>query len=228
MSTEKTDRDNLLVRPGEEIIDLHHRGLKLLQNPRFFGYSGDAFKLAEYAAAAQPAAKTVCELGSGNGGLLLSLWGMLPTADYTGLEILPANVDLARRSLLLNEELPGLAGHLRFVQGDWRNISEILPAENYDLVVSNPPFWPEKSGRLSPVWERRVARSEMFGGLRDVVAAAEYLLEVEGKFCLLLPLERRYEAEYALLNAGLRVIDTEVWRQRILLTGQKVKSRNLG
>lgn len=210
-----------LCRPGEVIIDLRERGLRLLQNPRFFCFSGDAARLAEFAAAAAPGAQNVIELGSGNGGLTFCLWAKLKAASCAGLEIMPANVDLARRSIELNQNVPGLLGQIRFVLGDWRSVPQYFPAAGCDLAVSNPPFWRAEAGRLSPCLERRAARSECFGGLNSLIGAAAYILKPGGIFCLLLPEERQREAAALLSAAGFEVWQTEHWQRRVLFAAAR-------
>jgi tRNA1Val (adenine37-N6)-methyltransferase len=196
------------VRAGENIVDLRWRGLKLLQNPRFFSFSTDSLLLAEFVGA-RPQVGRICDLGSGNGGLLLLLWALNPKADCTGLEIMPANVDLARRSLLLNGKVQGLAGHCRFEQGDWRQPEKYFAAESFDLLVSNPPYQPQGSGRVSPVLERRAARSEVFGTFADLAKSAAWLLCTGGSFCFVLPRWREEEAAKILQAVGMAIVRAE-------------------
>ncbi len=210
-----------LCRPGEVIIDLRERGLRLLQDPRFFCFSGDAVRLADFAAAASPNARQVIELGSGNGGLTFYLWAKFPAANCTGLEIMPANVSLAQRSIELNRNVPGLSGQIRFVCGDWRQAAQYFPAACCDLAVSNPPFWRAEASRPSPCPERRAARSECFGGLGSLIQAAAYILAPGGRFCLLLPEERQSEAAGLLAAAGFVVEQAGHWQRRVLLTAAK-------
>lgn len=212
-----------LCRPGEVIIDLQERGLRLLQEPRFFCFSGDAARLAQFAAAQCPDAKRIVELGSGNGGLLFCLWAKLPDSELTGLEIMPANVALARRSLELNAGVPGLLGHIRFLLGDWRQAERHFAAGAAELAVSNPPFWPAGAARLSPCLERRAARAECFGGLKSLLAAAAYILRPGGCFCLLLPAAREAEAAAALAAAGFAIKRREYWQRRVLFAAAKAK-----
>lgn len=208
-------------RPGEVIIDLRERGLRLIQAPRFFCFSGDAVRLADFAAAAAPEAHNVIDLGSGNGGMTFYLWAKLEPAGCTGLEIMPANVDLAQRSIALNSSVPGLLGRIRFVCGDWCRIEQYFPAAGCDLVVSNPPFWRASASRPSPCLERRAARSECFGGLAPLMQAAAYLLVPGGMCCLLLPEERQAEAAAQLPAAGFDIAQTEIWQRRVLFAAVK-------
>lgn len=205
---------------SEKIIDLRQKGLKLLQNPRFLGFTDDTARLAEFAAGQVPTARRVCELGSGSGGLTLLLWAQLG-ADCVGVEIMPGNVDLAQRSLQLNADVPGLAGHCRFVCADWRNLSGLALGQ-FDLVVSNPPFWPQTAGRLSPVLERRAATHELNGGLGDMLAAARGLLTPGGVLCLLLPDERGQEAISLLQKMEMAPLAQENFARRVMISAKKL------
>ena len=67
------------------------------------------------------------------------------------------------------------------------------PAGGFDLVVSNPPYFPPKAGRVSPQETRSVARSEVVCTLEDVCRAAGWLLRWGGRFCVVFPTERLAE-----------------------------------
>ena len=63
----------------EQVVDLRWRGLKLLQNRRLFGFTGDSLALARFVGA-RPGCQSIGDLGSGSGGLLLLLWALNPQA----------------------------------------------------------------------------------------------------------------------------------------------------
>lgn len=202
----------------EKIVDLYLMGLRLLQNSQFLGVTEDTARLSEFAARMAPNAEMVCELGSGSGGLLLTLWARLPHARLVGVEVMAANVELARRSLALNAEVTNVAEHCRFVQADWRDWAA---QEQFDLVVSNPPFWPQNAGRMSPVPEKRAATHEIYGGLADMLAAANRLLAARGTLCLLLPNERGQEACELLRKLGMEPAVQEKFARRVMIAAKK-------
>lgn len=202
----------------EEIIDLGVGGLKLLQNRRYLCLSEDTVRLAEFAVARATAPRRVCELGSGNGGLAFALWARLQV-PIVGVEVMPNNVDLARRSLAMNAEQVG--EQVRFVCADWRDWAEYLTAGEFDLLVSNPPFWAQNKGRLSPVRERRAATHELHGGLLDMLCAAHGLLAVGGDLCLLLPSERDAEVARLLADTGFKECEREYFARRVLFWAEK-------
>lgn len=212
--------DSFLCRAEENIVDLRWRGLKLLQNPRFFSFSTDSLLLARFVGE-RPQIRRICDFGSGNGGLLLLLWALNPEADCVGLEIMPANVDLAQRSLLLNRDVEGLAEHCRFVQGDWRQPEKYFAAGSCDLLVSNPPYQQLGSGRVSPILERRAARSEVFGTFAELAKSANRLLCLGGRFCFVLPQRRETEAAEILQALGMEIVRLERNNDLVLVESKK-------
>ena len=134
-----------------------------------FPLGGDALALGEFATV-RPRWR-VCDLGTGSGALLLLLARRAEGLSLTGVERDPLAARTARDNLAAN----GLPGEL--VLGDWREIP--LPAGAFDLVVSNPPYFPPDSGRGNDP-----ARMELHGGLEELCAAAGRLLKNGGRFAL--------------------------------------------
>ena len=134
-----------------------------------FPLGGDALALGEFATV-RPRWR-VCDLGTGSGALLLLLARRAEGLSLTGVEQDPLAARTARDNLAAN----GLPGEL--VLGDWREIP--LPAGAFDLVVSNPPYFPPGSGRGDDP-----ARMELHGGLEELCAAAGRLLKNGGRFAL--------------------------------------------
>ena len=141
----------------------------------------------------------VCDLGCGTGLLALLLLEREPDLAVTGVELQPYAAALCRRAAAEN----GLEGRLTVLEGDIRRIRELLPAGRFDLVVSNPPYYPVGSGRLPAGDALRRARSEDGCTLAQVCAAAAYLLRWGGKFCLVHKPERLTDVFCALREAGL-------------------------
>ena len=134
-----------------------------------FPLGGDALALGEFATV-RPRWR-VCDLGTGSGALLLMLARRAEGLSLTGVERDPLAARTARDNLAAN----GLPGEL--VLGDWREAP--LPAGVFDLVVSNPPYFPPSSGRGNDP-----ARMELHGGLEELCAAAGRLLKNGGRFAL--------------------------------------------
>ncbi len=72
------------------------------------------------------------DVGTGSGAILISLATELPGWQLTGLDISPAALAVARR----NAQKHAVAENIRWLQADLAQ----LPAQRYDLIVSNPPY----------------------------------------------------------------------------------------
>ena len=134
-----------------------------------FPLGGDALALGAFAAV-KPGWR-VCDLGTGSGALLLLLAGRAENLSLTGIDIDPLSARTARDNLAAN----GLPGEI--VTGDLR--SAPLPAGGFDLVISNPPYFPVGSGGSGGP-----ARSEESCALEELCAAAARLTKNGGRFAL--------------------------------------------
>ena len=134
-----------------------------------FPLGGDALALGAFASV-RPGWR-VCDLGAGSGALLLLLARRADRLALTGVEVDPLSAQTARNNLESN----GLAGEV--VAGDLRTAP--LPAGGFDLVVSNPPYFPVGSGKSGGP-----ARSEEFCTLSELCAAAGRLVKNGGRFTL--------------------------------------------
>lgn len=115
----------------------------------------------------------VCDLGCGCGPLSLLLLGRAPDLSITGVELDPAAAQAARDNLSRNH----LAGEI--LTGDLSRTAPRLPAGAFDLVVSNPPWFPAGSGAPGGA-----ARMEGETTLERLCAAAGRLLRSGGRFAL--------------------------------------------
>ena len=134
----------------------------------------------------------VCDLGCGAGALPLLLLARESSLDLSGVELDGEAAALARRNLAEN----GLSGVIR--TGDLRRVREQFPAGCFDLVVSNPPYFPAGSGESGGS-----ARMELCCTLTQVCAAAAFLLKNGGRFALVHRPERLAGVMEALGQSGL-------------------------
>ena len=153
-----------------------------------FPLGGDSLALGAFATV-KPRWR-VCDLGTGSGALLLLLARRTEGLSLTGVELDPLSAQTARDNLLKN----GLAGEI--VEGDLRKVN--LPAGGFDLVISNPPYFPVGTGTSGGH-----ARSEESCTLDELCAAAARLVKNGGRFALCHRPERLTDVLCALRAHGL-------------------------
>lgn len=139
------------------------------------------------------------DLGCGSGILPLLLLNRDARLCMTGLEINPEAAEAARDNLTAN----GLSGRGSVVAGDIRRVKEHFRSGEFDLVVANPPYFAEGSGRQSPDEAKAAARTETNCTLNDICRAAAYLCRTGGVFCLVHRAERLCDVLCALREHGL-------------------------
>lgn len=124
-----------------------------------FSLSTDTMALADFARVKHSA--RVCDLGCGSGALGLLLLARDETLSITGVEIQKD----AARCAMENAAQNNLSG-LSVLHGDLRAYRTLLPANGFDAVISNPPYYPLKAG-LSRTKHRLPSQKASF--------AAQYL-----------------------------------------------------
>lgn len=177
--------------------------VQLWNNGPYFAQSGhfklgtDSILLADFANLAS--LKNGIDLGCGSGILPLLLLLRSDKLKMTGLELLPSAADAATENMAKNS----LEDRCRIVCGDIKNCRNLFRSGEFDLVISNPPYFPAKSGISSPDSDRACARTELDCSLPDICSAAAYLCRTGGTFCIVHRAERMAELICRLSASGL-------------------------
>ena len=171
-------------------------GPKLLQ-ARHFRLGTDCVLLADFVNAS--GARRGIELGCASGATMLLLLERSPKLHMTGIEIVPEAAETARENMALNN----LTERSEIVTGDIRDHRALFRAGSFDLLVCNPPYFPQGSGALPQDTDRAAARSEIRCSLSELCAAAAYLMQTGGRACFIHRPERLSELLVNLAQAGL-------------------------
>ena len=139
------------------------------------------------------------DLGCGSGILPLLLLNRTEKLHMTGLEINKAACEYASENLARNV----LEERSKIICGDIKNHRELFKTGEFDLIVSNPPYFAAGSGYSSPDDGRANAREEKCCSLDDICKAAAYLCRTGGAFCLVHRAERLSEVLCKLSAVGL-------------------------
>ncbi len=168
----------MVLKTGERIDDLLRQELKIIQNPASFCFSMDAVLLANFATVKSN--DNVIDLGTGSGVIPLLLASRQKRLKVTGLELQAEVADRAQRSVQLNN----LTETIKITQGDLKQVEELLPLGQADLVTCNPPYMSTGHGLLNELDSMAIARHEIKCTLEDVIRAGSKLLTFKGRMAV--------------------------------------------
>jgi tRNA1Val (adenine37-N6)-methyltransferase len=216
------------VKNFDETIDALFQGkLKFYQSRRGYRFSLDAILLAYFATVGQN--EKIADLGTGNGVIPLILMRRVPSLSILGVEVQDDLTDRARRNVEMNR----VQERIQIVQGDVRAIAQIAAPESFDAVLCNPPYRHPGSGRVSPSAEKKIARHEILGALKDFLKAGAYLLRVNGRMSLVYPAVRTVDLLQGMRGAGLepkrlRLVHSQTDAEASLMLAEGVKGGKSG
>lgn len=152
--------------------------------PDQFPLSTDSVLLAYFAA---PSGRcSIMDLGAGCGTLGLLLAASNPICRVDGIELQEQSVRSAEAVIRLN----GLEEQVSVLPDDIRDIPAKYPANSYDAVLSNPPYFPVGHGASAASEALAIARTELCCTLHDLCRAAAHLLRWGAPFYLVHKPER--------------------------------------
>lgn len=172
--------------------------------PRFrddvdgFPLGGDSLLLAQFAKGSRVRKKRVADLGCGAGIVSILLAWNEPNVHIDGIEIRHLAASLAAENIEVN----GFSDRISIIEGDIRRHRELFSAGAYDMVVSNPPYYKQGSGKRPESADISTARSEDCCTFADICSAAGYLTRNGGAFVIVHKPERLVEIFRTLTNHG--------------------------
>jgi len=189
---------------ANETIDSFLNGtLQIIQSRQGYRFSVDALLLAEFVSIRSN--DVVVDLGAGCGIISLVLAVKRKVGFIVGLELQEELASQAQRNIVLNK----LDKKIAIMRGDLRHLP-IRPGFAH-VVLCNPPYRRQKSGRINPDFSKAIARHELSTKLDDILAAGKTLLKPGGRLALIYPANRLTE-----ICAKMRIQEVEPKRLQIV------------
>ena len=163
-----------------EVVDTLKNGYKIIQDSEKFKFGIDAILLSHFAFNQIRNNEKVIDLGTGNGIIPLMI-AKSRANSIVGLEIQEENVELAKRSVELNQ----LEEKIQIIHGDIKAVEKKFTKHSFDVVISNPPYMINEHGKQNPTEAKSIARHEVLCNLEDIISAADFLLKPNGKFFMI-------------------------------------------
>ncbi|AEH46011.1 methyltransferase small [Thermodesulfatator indicus DSM 15286] len=164
---------NLPEHTTEHLLD---GSLKVFQPRTGYRFSLEVFLLAGFISP-RPQEKLL-ELGAGCGVISLIVAFRYKFKFLVGLEIQKELLKFFAHNIKISkfsEKVYPLLGDVK---------KPPFKAGSFEVVFTNPPYYPVGSGRLSPDLQERLARHEILASLQDFISCAACTLKNKGRFYL--------------------------------------------
>jgi tRNA1Val (adenine37-N6)-methyltransferase len=176
-----------------------------------YRFGEDSVQLAEFVGITS--SQTLLDIGCGSAPIPLLIWHRQPFHYAVGVELDPELATLAWMNVSCNQ----LIGRVSIIQADVRNLSPFSiqgalggPDGRFDVIVSNPPFWPLSQGRLNHNLQKASARHEISLTLKQLVSAGSRLIQPGGRLYLCHLQSREKEIDHELACAGFAICRTRI------------------
>ncbi len=176
------------ARNDETLDILCNERVRLIQKKKGYRLSIDPLLLANFVRLKKH--ETLLDIGTGCGIIPIYMSKRGCTNRLAGIEIQDEMYELALR----NRELNGCA-NVEFFKGDVKSRGKELGS--FQVIVSNPPYVKERSGRRSPGPSRLIARHESALDLGTLLSLASSILGTRGRLYLIYPAKRLAELVHA-------------------------------
>jgi len=164
-----------MIKDHERLDDLHRCGYMIIQDPNQFCFGMDAVLLTGFATVGKD--ETVLDLGTGTGVIPILLAAKTKAKHLTGIELQPDSADMASRSVKYNN----LTERVSIVQGDVKEVENLVQPHSFNVVTANPPYMKFGSGVVDGPSAKAIARHELAMNLDDFVRAAAFALKFGGR-----------------------------------------------
>ena len=152
--------------------------LKIIQNDNYFKFGTDSVLLANYVNVKDN--DKIVDLGSGSGVIPLLLAFKNNPKKIFGVEIQKPLVEMSNRSVQLNK----LEEKIEIINADISNVMDYFNDNQFDIVVSNPPYRPADTGKITKNKYKAIARHELKTNIEEIIKVSVRLLRAKGKLYL--------------------------------------------
>ena len=172
---------NVILKEDETIEDLQLNGLKLIQKKTAFRFGMDSVILADFADIREN--DSVADFGTGNGILVLLLYGRKKGNKFYALDIQEEAAELAERNMRLNH----LEETAAVIHTDAAEAAKYIEPCSVDRIICNPPYGQPFSTLSSPSRQKAIARNQNESTLDHLLSGAFSILKGRGKIYLVYP-----------------------------------------
>lgn len=168
---------NIELKENERIDDLEFNNLKIIQNEKWFCFGIDAVLLSDFAKNIKKDS-IVMDLGTGTGIISILLCEKTNLKKIIGVEVQEEVYDMACR----NSKLNNLENKFEVINENILNLKNIYEKNNFDVIVTNPPYKKINTGIVNDEEKKFISRHEVLATLEDYINISSNLLKDKGEF----------------------------------------------
>ena len=182
-----------ILKENERIDDLQINNLKIIQNTDGFCFGIDSVLLSDFAKDIK-SGSTVIDLGTGTGIIGLLVLAKTSAKNVVGIEVQTEVAEMALRSIKLNN----LENKFKIINCDIKNVLENVKREEFDVVVTNPPYKKINTGGKNENEKKLISRHEILADVFDFIKTSKQVLKDKGILYMVHRPERLADIIYAL------------------------------
>ena len=167
----------------------------IIQNDSGYRYSIEPFLLVDFVIL-RPGYE-VLDIGTGCGVIPVLMINREPDLKITGVEIQGSAATIAKKNASKNKN------RIKILDGDFLDQNLTFFKEQFDLIISNPPYRKINSGRINLDEKKAIARHELKLNLQDMLEKSKHFLKKGGHITLTYPSNRLQETLRELENQKL-------------------------
>ena len=190
-------QDEFFYDPELERLDNINENLRIIQRKNGLTFGTDAYILSAFAKDAKYG--KAADFGCGTGVISLLTVQKKKYSHVYSFEIQETFARLTERNAKLN----GLEDRVTVVNKDVRDISQADTAGEIEVVLMNPPYMKNDSGKTNTFEEKNIARREVMGSIYDFCAAAGRILKSGGGLFVVHRPERLIDLTDAMRRASI-------------------------
>ena len=164
-----------ILKENERIDDLQIKNFKIIQNTDGFCFGIDSVLLSDFAKDIKKESK-VADLGTGTGIISFLLLAKTSIKNIVGIEVQSEVAEMAERSVKLNK----LEDKFKIINCDIKNILDKVKREEFDVVVTNPPYKKINTGGKNENEKKLISRHEILADVFDFIKTTKIILKDKG------------------------------------------------
>ena len=173
------------LNKNEKIEDLQYKGLKIIQNKKWFCFGMDAVLLSDFAKDIKDNS-TVIDLGAGTGIISILLSAKTKAKKIKCIEKQQCMVDIIERNIKLNNLEDK-------IEVEHMDILAMDKEKKVDVIVTNPPYKKENSGIENKNEQKYISKFETTANLEAFLKVSQKILKDKGKLFMVHRPERLVE-----------------------------------